>query len=92
MKTFIERLTYRPAVGDKDAYYTFWVKLFNPKSPEYYATISGFRYWPESGKLATPSVGKGEGKYVSSSYFSKAIYDQILGEVKYCLEAPGEAA
>lgn len=88
MKTFIERLTYQPAKDGKDAYYTFWVRLWNPAAPEYYATVSGWRYWPGTEKLSTPSISKGDGKFFSTAFVSKVLYDSVLREMQFSLAMP----
>ena len=75
MKFIIENIKWQSRPGQR-AYVTFWVRFLFPSLPGY-LSISGWRYYPDTGTMATPSVPKGGGKFMDLLHMSAEVYNAI---------------
>lgn len=69
----VEQPNYYVSQNGKE-YYSFWVR-FN-FGTEYFAS-SGWKYFPESGKVTTPSQMKGPGHFFNTSKVSAGLLREI---------------
>jgi hypothetical protein len=65
--------------SDDGSYYTFWVRFIDGA---HWHTISGWRYWPETDKLGTPSYPKGGGKFVGTIKMDSGTYEQVKDGIR----------
>lgn len=63
--------------GGKRPYFTFWAHAAQgPKS----ITVSGWKYFPDTQTISTPSVMKGQGRFVNTTRVSKEFYNDVLAQ------------
>ena len=69
----IENFTPQEAKNGR-RYYSFWVRvLMGP----YFISISGWKYFPDTAKLSTPSQNKGGTKFINTTKTSAELYNRI---------------
>jgi len=81
MKILIENLKPGVSQFNKESYFTFWVKFWDPKTDMWFS-VSGWRYWPARRTLSTPAMHKGGQNYSNTTKVSKSVYNQILLEIE----------
>lgn len=95
MRILIEKLSWQPAKNDRDGYYIFWVRFFLPDSSDAFVTVGGWRYWPKTDKLSTPSLQKSykdDVRHSNTAYVSKGLYDNVLYEIRHAVGPREEVA
>lgn len=56
-------------------YFSFWAKLYF--DDELSINVSGFKYYPDTKTISTPSVNKGGDKFINTAKLSGKMYNAI---------------
>lgn len=66
-----------PEGKQKREYYSFWVHIFSGKDS---ISISGWKYFPDTQSISSPSVMKGQGRFINTTKTSKEFFNKVLYE------------
>lgn len=56
-------------------YFSFWAKVYFDN--ETFISVSGFKYYPDTKTISTPSVNKGDEKFINTAKLSAKLYNSI---------------
>lgn len=83
----IEQLKSTPRKDGGLAYWSFWVRLLwtDPTGTAHYIAVSGWKYLPDKGTLATPSTHKGGNSWFNTTKVNPEFYNLIRTKVEDAL-------
>ena len=58
-------------------YFSFWAKLFFDDEGSRAISVSGFKYFPDTKSVSTPSINKGDTKFINTSKLTAEMYNDI---------------
>ena len=58
----------------KRPYYSFWVDVFS--GPQM-MSVSGWKYFPDTQTISSPSVYKGDGKFFNTTKLTKEMFNRV---------------
>ena len=73
--------------GQKRGYFAFWVRLLDK---DLSIAVSGFKYFPDSRTVSSPSNCKGDGKFVNTTKLSAELYNLIMTKAQEMLGGTAE--
>lgn len=84
MDFMLEQCIYQAGKDASDAYWTFWVRVYDPTTGDG-MTTGGFRYWPGKNSLAEPSRLKDTqtGRWSNTTKLTTGLYQRIKDEAMY---------
>lgn len=56
-------------------YFSFWAKVYFDDNR--FMSVSGFKYYPDTKTISTPSVNKGDEKFINTAKLSALLYNDI---------------
>jgi hypothetical protein len=84
MKVLIEQIKPGVSPNTSQVYYTFWVRFMDVKTG-LWITSGGWRYFPDTRTVYSPSVSKGNGSYVTTVKTSTELHNLIQSKLETLL-------
>lgn len=85
MKILVEQIKPGGSPNASRPYYTFWVRVMDMRTGGWF-TSGGWRYFPDTRVIGSPSISKGNGSYVASVKYDALVRAEIQRQIEEFFE------